>query len=102
MNDGPPCCQIVELRKTFIRCTKLEDRAVASPRLLSAGWLNDERRNGPQTGVAPALTRLRAQWFAIEICLDRRSFYPSPPLAGGRGQGDGGRRAGPRHLPPHP
>jgi hypothetical protein len=25
MNDGPPCCQIVELRKTFIRCTKLED-----------------------------------------------------------------------------
>jgi hypothetical protein len=24
MNDGPPRCQIVELRKIFIRCTKLE------------------------------------------------------------------------------
>ena len=25
IKEGPPCCQIVELRKTFILCTKLED-----------------------------------------------------------------------------
>ena len=31
-----------------------------------------------------------------------RFLHPLPPPAGGRGEGEGGRRAGPRRCPPHP
>ena len=48
MNDGPPCCQIVELRKTFIRCTKPGDpRQYRRPLLMINEGMGRRLRSRP-------------------------------------------------------
>jgi protein ImuB len=65
-------------------------------------------------GIAPLLDRLGNRLGLAAVSRlephdshipERASVYissPLPPLAGGRGQGEGGRRASPRRCPPHP
>jgi len=69
-------------------------------------------RLGNRLGLA-ALSRLEAREshiperasvrMPISLTGNKTGFlHPLPPPAGGRGEGEGGRRASPRHYPPHP
>ena len=65
---------------------------------------------GDRWALRPLGSRFRAglsgeSWrytFAAKWALDDPLFSPLPPPAGGRGQGEGGRRPDLRRRPPHP
>jgi len=56
-----------------------------------------ERQGCPEKIRGPSLRK-----FVCEISRNRSLLTLAPPPAGGRGQGEGGRRTGSRHHPPHP
>src|SRR5947208_10547076 len=56
---------------------------------------------------SPPAKRLLTSTASISAAISSRArrpaeFHPLPPLAGGWGQGEGGRQGGSRRRPPHP